>query len=482
MTSIPYFADIHLHPTLKSFNSGWPKPRKNIWESIKHASGTWNVAKMVESNSPGLAKFSQSNFYELAEGRVRVATASLYPMEKGFLQFRNLPRVMIRNQVKDEILQVITGYELDSIAYLRSHFDYFEELELEYKYLMKQKRKSPDGKYAFELVNSYDELKQVLEKDNTTLGIVLSVEGAHSLLNEKLLSGKLSTEQAKKEISDNIGRMKSWEVPPLTMNLSHHFYNSLCGHSRSIAGPSGNILNQIKGLETGLTGLGIKTLKELVSQNNGKRIIIDTKHMSVKGRIEYYNWIRSYNYISKSDKIPIICSHTGVSAYKTMKGGARVPDSPAKMNKHYFNRWNINLSDEEISIIHESTGLIGFMLDKHKLGGGVFFKQHINGQQDAYKIKEAYLQVFIDNILQVVKVLGRPGWDIVCLGSDYDGAIEHIDPYDRCSAMPQLASDLQHFLEHHNYERDLWHGYSPEELVDKILRKNVMDFYARHFV
>jgi microsomal dipeptidase-like Zn-dependent dipeptidase len=482
MSKNNYYADIHLHPTLKAFNSGSPKAKKNIWEDIHHKSAKTNSGKFVENNSPGIAKYSQSNFYELAKGNVRAATVSLYPLEKGFMQLRNIPSLMVNMRAKDEMMQVINGYDIESIKYLRTHNDYFDELEQEYQYLQKQKRQSPDGAYAFELVNSYSELKSVIDNDDHTLGIILAVEGAHALLNEKLLSGKLSISEAKKEISENIGKMKSWEVPPLSMNLSHHFYNTLCGHSKSLAGATGALLNQIKGLELGLTGLGIKTLKELVSQNNGKRVIIDTKHMSVKGRIEYYNWIRSYNYISKSDKIPIICSHTGVSGYKTMKGGARVPDNAAKMNKHYFNKWNINLSDEEIVIIHESTGLIGVMLDKHKLGGGLFFKQHLTKVTEADKIRDAYLKIFIDNMLQVVKVLGKPGWDIVCLGSDYDGAIEHADPYDKSSTMPQLASDLQHFLEQNQYERAMWHGYTPEELVDKIMRKNVMDFYERHFV
>lgn len=478
-----YFADIHLHPTIKTFNSGRPHPRKNIWDDFDHIIGKTNPAKFAVNNTPGLAKYSQCNFYELARGKVRVATASLYPTEKGFLQMRNIPNLVVNKKAQDEMIQVISGFTVDSIRYMRENQNYFDELEEEYNYLIKGQGASPDGRYAYKVVNNYGELRDVLKKDKTTLGIVLSVEGAHVLWTEEMMTGKLTPTQMKKCIEENIGKIKSWEVPPLTINLCHHFYNHLCGHSRSFSGASANLLNQNRGLNLGLTGLGIKALKEFNSLNNGKRIIIDTKHMSLLGRKEYYNWIRSYNYISKSDKIPIVCSHSGVNGYKTMMGSIRKPDNLVKYNEKYFNSWSLNISDEEIRIIHESTGLIGIMLDKHKLGGGTFFKQHINNEADREKIKEAYLRIFFDNVLHIVKAIGNEtGWNCIALGSDFDGAIEHTDPYDKSSKMPDLFEDMVRFLETTHYGKALWYDQKPVEMVDKILRKNTMDFYERHFV
>jgi microsomal dipeptidase-like Zn-dependent dipeptidase len=478
-----YFADIHIHPTLKTFNSGRPHPRKNLWDDFEHSLGKTNLAKFAFNNSPGLGKYSQTNFYELARGKVRVATASLYPMEKGFLQIRNIPNLVVNKKSHDEMLEIISGYSVDSIKHMRDTNNLFADLQEEYRYLFENQGKSPDKKYAYKLVNNYSELKNVLEKDDTTLAIILAIEGSHVLFDEEMNEGKLSPTQMKRKIEENIGLIKSWEVPPLSVNLSHHFYNNLCGHSRSFAGNQKNVLNQNKGLDSGLTGLGIKVLKEYASVNNGKRIIVDTKHMSVSGRIEYYNWIRSYNYISSSDKIPIISSHTGVNGFKTMAGSIRKIDNPIKYNSKHFNSWSLNISDEEIKIIHQSTGLIGIMLDKHKLGGGEFFKNNITNVTDAAKIKEAYLRVFFDNALHIVKAVGdESGWNNIAIGSDLDGAIEHIDPYNKSSTFPQLYQDLVEFLDRTKYGKTLWHGLKPEVIVDKIMRKNTMDFYERHFV
>lgn len=482
MSDKTIIADIHVHPTLKALHSGYPVPRKTIWDEIEPVEPKGTFGKIMKNQSNGIARYAQSNFYELAKGNVRVAGVSLTPPEKGFLNGRQIGTLIVNTETKIEMNQVINSFAEDSLRFLIDNKDYFKELEMDYRYVYDGQGSSPDGKYSYKLVNNYSELKQTVSADDHSLAVVLFVEGAHSLFNERLLSGKLTPAEAKKEIAEVIGIMKSWEVPPFSMGLCHHFYNELCGHSRTIPGLANALFNQMKGLETGFTGLGIKAMKELLSRSNGKRVIIDTKHMSVKGRKEYYNWLRSYNYISEYDKIPIICSHTGVSGYKTMASGARVPDNAAKDSRRYFCGLNINNSDEEIQIIHESGGLMGIMLAKNRLGGGVFFKQHIQGVTDAAQIKDAYLRIFMDNILHIVKVLGKAGWDIVCLGSDYDGMIKNIDPYDRSSTMPAFAADLQQFLEEHQYERDLWHGYTPEELVRKILFTNVMTFFERHFV
>ncbi len=483
MTLGSYFADIHVHPTIKTFNSGHPYPIRNLWDDFEHILGKTNPAKYAISNTKGLAKYSQANFYQLARGKVRVATVSLYPMEKGFLNLRNIPSLVMNNRAQDEVTQIMSGCTLDSIRHMRNSHNYFSDLQDEYQYLFRNQGTSPKGEYAYKLVNNYNELQQVLQKDDTTVAVVLSIEGAHVLWDEEMSKSKLTHTQMKKKIEEHIGMIKSWEVPPLTINLSHHFYNHLCGHSRSFSGAARNVFNQNAGLDTGVTSLGMKAMKEFISGQNGKRIIIDTKHMSIKGRIEYYKWVKGFNYISKTDKIPIVCSHTGVNGFKTMSGSTRTPDNTAKYNAKHFNSWSLNISDEEIKIIHESTGLIGIMLDKYKLGGGLFFKNHINGEKDLTKLKETYLRVFFDNVFQIVRAIGNEtGWNTMALGSDMDGAIEHVDPYDKCSLFPEMYRDMVEFLDKTKYGKSMWYHYGPEEIVDKILRKNAMSFYERHFV
>ncbi len=478
------FADIHQHSNLKSFYSGYPRPTRNIWDYMVHKTdhkGT--TAKFSLKNSDEVAKFSQANFYDLIEGNVRIPTVSLYPMETGFLDFRNLAEFVTNQKGRDNMAEIITGYGLDAIKYLRNNDDYYSLLQQEYRYMLDNQGKSPCGKYEYELATDYKHLRGILNKGPHTLAVVLSVEGAHVFFDKAMLSGKLTKSEMRAKLIQHIGEVKEWEVPPFTMNLCHHFYNGLCGHSRSFSGLlSLGLVNQNKGMDLGFTGLGIIASRELVSRQNGKRIIIDTKHMSLKGRVHYYNWIRSYNRISNSDKIPIICSHTGVNGYKTMSSSVLKKDNHKKMTQHHFNRWSINISDEETRIIYESGGLVGIMMDKYKMAGRKFFDKLVK-ITDRQEIKDAYAEAFMDNVIQMIQAVGEPSaWDMITLGTDYDGAIPHVDCYEKSSRLPEFYDQLITYLDKTKHGKEYWYGLKPQEIADKIFSENALAFYQKHFI
>ena len=67
---------------------------------------------------------------------------------------------------------------------------------------------------------------------------------------------------------------------PWFVTFSHHFYNELCGHARSLRKIIGKLTNQEEGINTSFTPLGLEVLDILLDKNNGRRILIDVKHMS----------------------------------------------------------------------------------------------------------------------------------------------------------------------------------------------------------
>ncbi len=483
MKKASFFVDIHCHPTFKSANSGYPKPLYNIWEDFDHVDPSFSTTRYLSRNSMEVAKYSQTNFDKLSKGKVRVVFNALYPIEKGFINLRNIPNALTRKKVQHEMFALLTGMGPDKIAKFQKSNDYLKDLEEEYDYLKLNQGKSPNGEWRHEIAKDYDHLKSIL-KQKKTIASIITVEGAHVFFNKKMLSAKLNKTELKAELKKNIELVKEWEHPPFMVNLAHHFYNQLTGHAKSFfkIEVSEGLLNQKKGLNVGLQGLGIKALKEMLSNRNGKRIHVDTKHMSLQSRKELYNWISSYNYLNKNDMIPIISSHTGVNGYKSMFGSVRQADSIAKKKGGYFFNWSINVSDEEINIIHESKGIMGIMIDKTKLGGGKFFAS-LAKIKDEQKIKDAYLKLIWDNIFQVINAVGeKTAWDIIALGTDYDGAISHVHPYDSSEKIPALYDDLKNYLEEHNYEKKMWFGYEPVELLNKIFQKNAMDFCKRYFV
>lgn len=472
--------DLHCHPNLKSFNSGHPDPKKDMWENIEHNIGG-GFAKTISERSAHVLKESQANLYTLMKGNTRVFNISLYPIERGFLHLRNVPQLLIGRNRINVMHEVITGFDAGRLTYLKKQKDYFQELQDEYKYVHQSQGKSPDGKLKFVLVNSYKELEEQLEKDNTLIGI-MSIEGGHVLGAADDKAETMTADELTQLLTENIQTIKNWENPPFTINLGHHFWNGLCGHASSFKPPINSVVNQNKGKDRGITAHGWHVLRELLGTHNGKRILIDTKHMSIASRKEYYHFVEMHNYVNPKDTIPIICSHGGANGFATMDGSIKDNDVAAKARPHRLYKWSINLSNEEIQIIHRSKGLVGLMMDRGMLGGLDTVAKIVEGQ-DADKKRKEYCKLFLDNALQMVKAVGdKSGWDVPAMGSDFDGTITHMEPYESSAKFPAFQQDLIAYLEETEYNKELWYGYTPKQIIEKIFYKNAMAFYKKFFV
>lgn len=478
MSKNDFFFDLHIHPNIKCFNSGHPEPIKSLWDDFEHETVSRPVAKLLEKSAEKVAKYTQSTFQKLLAGNVKAASISLYPIERGFIDHRNIPKVITSNKARNELMALISGSSSKRVEFLQKNVDYFKELNDEYNYVVAEQRKRKYG--VFRLVNNFNEMIEVANLENGIAGII-SIEGAHSLFDKKMLHKKTTKKEKREQLLKNIGTLKEWEYPPFFMTFSHHFWNGLAGHSKSIFGTTKQLLNQNQGLDKGINGLGAVALREMLSSDNGKRILIDTKHMSVKSRIEYYKFVKGFNRIAIHDKIPIIQSHASPNGFKTIKGSLRKNDSLGKFEKTYLHSASINISDEELEIIHNSAGIVGIILNKERLGGGKFFNS-IKNITDETKLKAAYVKLLWDNIFHCVKVLNtKTAWDLFCIGSDWDGAISHIDFYDSAQTIPNLYNDMLAYLDQHKYEKKYWFGYNPKELLDKIFTSNALMFLEKNF-
>ncbi len=472
--------DIHCHPHIKAFNSSYPNPTANIWDKIQHKI-EGGFGKTISDLSQKVLKESQTHLDAMALGNVRVFQVSLYPIERGFLHLRNIPKFLIGKKRVTTMQEVITGYDGSCIREQMTHYNYFSDLEREYAYVVEQQGKSPDGKSEFVLANNYIELEQALKKKNTLIGI-LSIEGAHVLGTGTPETDNLPEDELMERLTENILAIKRWEFPPFMINLAHHFWNHLSGHATSFKPPINSIINQNKGKNKGITELGWHVIRELLSRENGKRILIDTKHMSALARKEYYDFVSNYNSINPSDTIPIVASHVGMNGFNTLDSSIKEPDVIGKARTHKLYRWSINVSNDEAVIINQSGGLIGLMMDKGNLSGLRNIRR-VTAITDEKKQREEFSKIFWDNAFQVVKAIGdKTGWDTVAIGTDFDGSITHMDPYESAAKFPLFQQDLIEYLEENHYQEELWFDYSPFELVKKIMHGNAFLFYERFFV
>ncbi len=477
-----FFTDLHCHPNLKSFNSGHPHPAKTMWDNIEHPCADNALTRLFRRKSNSIAKESQTNLYQLARGGVRVAVLSMYPVEKGFVKFRRVPEMIFGDDNVNGVLEHISGMPKERVQAIQAQENhYFHDLTAEYEYVNQGQGASPCGKYQYKIVNSFKELEQNLKNELNTINIILSIEGAHSLGCGNPVTENMTPEQLKEELTRNITQMKSWAHVPFSINLAHHFWNQLCGHAPSIPIPFNQLVDQRKGTNAGITDLGRHVILELLGRHNGKRIILDTKHMSVASRKEYYDFVRKFNYLNPSDKITVLSSHTGVNAFETMDESVRVKDNNRKSRHSYLHRRSINISDEEIRIIHESQGIIGIMMDKGNLGG-IKKLQEISAMEDVQKKTDAFSELIWENIFQIVRAVKQPtAWDIIGIGTDYDGMISHVDIYKNAESFRDIQRNLTEYLDKTKLHKELWYHYKPNELVTKILRDNSVEFFRRNF-
>lgn len=475
-----FFVDIHTHPTLRAYNTPVLQGQRNLWEKTYNQIEDTAISRWARLKTKHMAKESQANLYSYARGNTRVVFDSLYPVEKGFFDFRKLSVMVMGKGNADQALRTITGIDHFQLKKLRAKREYFQELLSQYAFLYRGQGKSPDGKYSYKLVGNYDEMERVLTEDPNTIAVVVTIEGAH-VFNCGMTTDKGKIEADSREILENISIVKSWEYPPFFLNLSHHFYNELCGQARSLKPVFAAVFNQNRGMNEGITKLGWKVIHELLAKDNGPRILLDVKHMSVQARKEYYQFVQSYNRLNPADQIPIICSHTGINNISTMEASSSKKDTGGKMKKSDFHNWQINLSNDEIRIIHESGGLIGIMLDKGILASPTYLDQ-VKKIEDPEAKKEALVRIVARNVFGVVQAIGDPsGWDCLALGTDFDGVITFIDPYPDASKLPDLKEDLITFIKKYKYEQGLWFGMEPEELIQKMFQHNSLNFLKRNF-
>ena len=98
------------------------------------------------------------------------------------------------------------------------------------------------------------------------------------------------------------------------------------------------------------------------------------------------------------------------------------------------------------------------------------------------------------NVLQIVKVINKKeAWDLVCIGSDFDGVIDPFECYRDAETLKQLPDDIAQYLANPTFDLD-WigvtaldiknkymFGYTAQEIAEKIAYSNVLLFMERYF-
>ena len=373
-----------------------------------------------------------------------------------------------------------TGVGRKRVDHIQGITNYFKDLEMEYDFYRQLDGKIiklPEGKFQYKIVNSYSEIEKIrkqeeVQSDFATICVIISIEGLH------VLNADLSKQPDDLEILSNLKKIKNWEFPPFFVTVAHHFWNHICGHAASLTGIVGDNTDQSEGLDKGIQPLGFKVLEEMLDNKNGKRILVDVKHMSPLSREQYYNILERPEY----HNVPIIVSHGAVNGLKS--NADRTKGKSATADK--LNPVDINIFDDEIIKIAESGGILGLQLDERRVANKKTLK-NLKRSLKRNKIMHYRSSLLWNQIQHILEILDKEGlfaWDCMAIGSDYDGIIDPLNSFWTAEELPFLAD----YLERHafNYMKDATfinenNNIKSDEIINRIMSTNGIKFFETHF-
>ncbi|MEZ4875191.1 MAG: peptidase M19 [Flavobacteriaceae bacterium] len=481
-----HYIDLHCHPSLKPYSKSFkynPPKQNSLDAGRKNSLWCYNPPNFLEkfiNRIATLTKFSQTDLTALAKAKTEIVIVSLYPFEKHFLS----KRIWGWKGLTDALVNLAASVSQQRIDHVLNHSDYFEDLLDEYRYYLQlhnQAQRIDGVVYTYRVVNSFEEIRENLEKNTDTrkiINVVLSIEGGHAF-NTGL---KMDTDTAQPaEVLANVRKVKQWTHRPLFITLAHHFYNELAGHARSI-GISALRDNQNRGLDTGLTPLGLQVIDLLLDNSQGTRIPIDVKHLSLASRKEYYQLLDTHY---AGEGIPVLASHGGVTAHRSILT-PNVTDYPNETP--WFNNIDINFYDDELIRIAKSNGLFGIQLDERRIGSKKAIsasKQYIPNTRKLLRKKALLVWRQIAYIAKVLNAEGLYCWGIQSIGSDFDGIVDPINGLWTAENMRDLGEELLNhanaYLTEHTPSLLPFNRISGEAIVTSVLRDNAFQFLQRNY-
>lgn len=462
--------DLHCHSSLQPYSLKSVHPEESVTDPGSRTSlwfqdkARW-LTKWIINNVMNISNYSQSDFTTARNASCQVLCVSLYPVEKGFAEANKAGLKGLRSLFKKIIGSLFTTLRFRYLDRLASNeLNYFEELQREYHYYF-----APDILRQLPSNYRYQAFPASGVPNPNMLHFIITIEGAHALLS----GHQVKDIQAWENSLANIDTIKRWAYPPFFITLAHHYYNGLCTHAQSLFGMA-RLGGQQYGMradgfipddrEAPISSIGYRVIRALLSTQNGRRILIDVKHMSREARQAYYALLCSEY---QGESIPVIISHGAL--------------------RRYYNH-QINVDEQDLLMVYQSKGLFGIEADRRVLGEKSKNAQY---ESDAARYSgcaadTTYLPYWL-NMVSTAEWAWNAGfqvnpWGPICIGSDYDGIIDSCGNKRTAEDFIELAQALKKFLGWY-WQHQL--GPIPvgnaDAVIDAILYSNALRFIQKHY-
>jgi microsomal dipeptidase-like Zn-dependent dipeptidase len=399
--------------------------------------------------------------------------AALNPIERGFFMSR-----LGLGKLADSIYDLVTMIGEKKVDFIQRNSDDFNELCCEYEFYrqLHDKQLTIYGQNVrYRLTSEYNDIVNNQNERNEIISVVFSIEGAYTFSNNN------RKKPVHNQVLSNIDKIKKWKYPPLFVTLCHHFYNHYAGHAASLPFILRLFISQKNGINTGIKNLGKEVIQRLLSNENGRRIYIDIKHMSRKSRKEYYKLLKN-NY--RTESIPIIVSHGALNGYERV---GDFTNRHTRKGNHLFKKSDINFCDDEIIMIAKSNGILGLQIDDRMITT-IWEKLKIiffcPGKKNKLRKRAKLVWNHIKYIAELLDEKGLYAWGITAIGTDFDGMVNPIDGFWTSEEMPLLYRMLyKHAAKYLNDNQFIQerNNISPKKVMDAIFWGNAKKFLQRYY-
>ncbi len=485
------FADLHCHPSFKAvlMKGRGLDPQRSAWHALKLGAEPGKTRDRVF--------MSQSCLSQLHAGRVNLVVAPVYGLERAFTRSNILQLVAaLAEKIDHRFIQDIKHGKHAYVDLMRMDLNALNAFPTD---------PNNGGQHA-RVLSSIAEF----DPDSSDVQVILALEGGHNFYGRQANGDddvSLDTIHHNLDEFKQPGGPRALYLTPT--HLARNVFGNHCYGVKMIRDqeffPNGH----------GLTPMGRDLIARALDTSDGRRrILIDIKHMSLQMRIDFY---RMRWDLPGGDRIPILCSHAGVTGisqgqvFRYVDGWYK-PLFQEHINVRYikpkgidgceFNPWSINLYDEDIYQIIASRGIIGLSLDERILGSGRVAMERMS-PLEAFK-PSRYQMTFLDDretedgevdvertvkqlcatLLHVVRIgthaPNADPWDHVCLGSDYDGLINAVNPAPTAESMGELVRAMAAALPPMAQRAGIAIG-DVEEKLHRFFFGNMLRFLRQHF-
>lgn len=485
--------DMGVYSTQKAFKSRKVK-RHSMWERIENdcALDLEEIPIELTSAFAGISRRNQSSIYDLVKGNVKISNQIISPTER---QFMHSPFLTPGSSSK--IFGCLTGMSYREENFILNNVGYFELVLDNLRYLQEELQYNyhKNGRtYQSILIRTKQDIRSILDNP-TQVGFLISIGGGHSLGNYLYIEqDQVETEEYQNIILTNIRKLKGaipletstneyLDIPIFSVNFGNYFRDGICGKTPRFSLSEEEAFKRPTTIGDEITDLGKSAVRELLDKKIGRRILVDVGGMSLRTREWYYKYVKDSRY--RKDSIPIIAAGVGISGL-SRKDNAYGRDDKKELLSHQF----ANLSRQDLIAVLQSRGLIAISLDKNKLMGKEFQRRYDETVPNSADRRRVAIEALVSNICKAIHMSNDiEAWNILSIGSQFDTHARHLDVFGSSSDMVTLYRDLLAFFKEPRDINGLYsakeiqnfmYNLSPEEIVDKIMYKNALNFIERN--